>query len=759
MRDGSDLSRQLNPQQYEAAVHTEGPMMIFAGAGSGKTRVITHRAAHIVGDLHVQPYRVMCVTFTNKAAGEMRERLGRLLGDIGARDLWVATFHATGAKLLRRYHQQVGLSRDFAIYDDGDQRVVMNQVFDLLKLDDRLLHPRAALSAIDRFKQEALAPDAVADDANNDHQRRIAEVYANYERMLARNNAVDFGDLLKKLVELLERDEHVRAELQNRFRYVMIDEFQDTNAAQYRIVRALVGPERNLCVVGDDDQAIYRWRGADIRNLHYFRRDFPDARIVKLEQNYRSTARILRAANAVVERLEHRERKVLFTENGDGNPIEVISCRDEREEAQQIASRVRAAHSRGAKLADMAVFYRVHAQSRTLEEAVRAANIPYTIVGGMRFYERAEIKDTLAYLRLLLNPDDDVSFLRVVNMPPRGIGKTSLERLAAHARERGTSLWDTLANNDYPSDLQTAARKRFAEFHSLMSALRTRAPDFTSRPADLTSDLLDRVGYIEMLQADKSTEAESRRENLQELIGSMVDYADEAVAPTLSDYLEQVTLADPVGRDDKTADKLVLMTVHSAKGLEFDTVFVTGLEDGMFPYKGMEPGASHEEMDEERRLAYVAITRARTQLVLSHALFRQIFGTTKSNPPSRFLLEIPQDVLARPVGPRPGEFRRSVPPMSPASMGRYAAGSSSGQEANDGRPGELRVEYDEPIEPEGFIGGGRAASYRPGMKVKHPKFGPGTVKAVEAGADLKLVVYFPHLGGEKKVLAEFVKPL
>ena len=768
MSTADELRRQLNPQQYEAAVHTEGPMLVFAGAGSGKTRVITHRAAYIVAGLHVQPYQVMCVTFTNKAAGEMRQRCQSLLGDIGAKDLWVATFHATGAKLLRRYHERVGLSRDFAIYDDSDQRVVMNQVFDLLKLSEEQLQPRAALGMIDRFKQEAMGPDAVADAATSDHERRVAEVYANYERTLARNNAVDFGDLLKKLVELLEGDETVRTELQRRFRYVMIDEFQDTNAAQYRIVRGLVGPERNLCVVGDDDQAIYRWRGADVRNIEYFKRDFPDARVVKLEQNYRSTARILRAANAVVEKLGRREKKVLFTENGEGNTIEVLPCRDEREEAQSIAFRIKAAHNRGALLKDLAVFYRIHAQSRTLEEAIRAANIPYTIVGGMRFYERAEVKDTLAYLRLLLNPNDDVSFLRVVNTPPRGIGKTSLDRLAAHGRERGTSLWKLVASGDYPADIQNAARKRFTDFYTLMSDLRRQVSTFDARPADLTSLLLDRVGYIEMLQNDKSTESESKQENLQELIGSMVEYAEEDPEPTLSGYLERVTLAD-VGANDKNADKLSLMTVHSAKGLEFDTVFVTGLEDGMFPYKGLEPGSTPDEMDEERRLAYVAITRARKQLVLSYAMFRQIFGTTRVHGPSRFLREIPEDVLNRPIA-RPGEVRASVPSMSPMQSGRSSGSygyrsseppppprSSVAPSPADPGTGEIRVEYDEPMQPEGLNGAGQARAFRTGMKVRHAKFGVGTVRSVEAGADVKVVVYFPNLGSEKKVLAEFVK--
>ncbi len=752
MTFASDLSRQLNPQQHEAVVQTEGPMLVFAGAGSGKTRVITYRAAHIVANLGVSPYQVMCVTFTNKAAGEMRKRCQALLGDIGARDLWVATFHATGAKLLRRFHEQVGLSRDFAIYDDGDQRVVMNQVYALLGIDEGLLAPRAALGLIDRFKQDALSPDAVGDAAESEHERRVATVYANYERTLARNNAVDFGDLLKKLVDLLESHDDVRAELQHRFRYVMIDEFQDTNAAQYRIVRALVGPEKNLCVVGDDDQAIYRWRGADVRNIQFFKRDFPDAQIVKLEHNYRSTARILRAANAVVEKLHTREKKALFTENGDGAPIEVLACRDEREEAQQIAGRIRAARHRGQPLRDIAVFYRIHAQSRALEEAIRAANLAYVIVGGQRFYERAEIKDTLAYLRLVLNPNDDVSFLRVVNMPPRGIGKTSLDRLATHGRERESSMWKLIASGDFPGDIQNAARKRFTDFYTLVGELRKLSVGLEARPADLASLVLDRTGYLEMLRADRSPEAESRGENLQELIGSMEEYAEEDPEASLSGYLERVTLADAGGKESEGDDKLSLMTVHSAKGLEFDTVFVTGLEEGMFPYKGVEPGALPDELDEERRLAYVAITRARKQLVLSFAQFRQIFGTTRVHGASRFLREIPEDVLSRSVGGRPGEVRTSqLPPVRAMSPAVYAAPGAGAKPT-----GEIHVEYDEPMQSGPSETGG---SFTRGMRVKHAKWGVGTVKGVEPGAELKLTVYFPVLGQEKKLLAEYIRPV
>jgi DNA helicase-2/ATP-dependent DNA helicase PcrA len=501
-----ELRTLLNPQQLAAAVQTEGPLLVFAGAGSGKTRVITYRTAHMIKGLGVAPWRVLCVTFTNKAAGEMRERLKGVLGERTARDLWIATFHATGAKLLRRYHEHVGLSQSFTIFDDSDQRAVVNRVLEDLKLDDKKIAPKDVLIAIDRAKQDMRSPLALAEDAETEHDARIAEVYANYEHRMRAANAVDFGDLLYKLVELLEGDEFVRTELQGRFEYVMVDEFQDTNAAQYRIVRQLVGPKKNICVVGDDDQAIYRWRGADSRNIQFFTRDFPGAKVVKLEQNYRSTGNILKAANAVIARLHSREKKQLFTNNGDGAKIDVWACRDEREEAQRIAEGARSAIRSGVAKREIAVFYRIHAQSRPLEEALRAANVPYTIVGGQRFFERAEVKDILAYMRLGQNPNDDVSLLRVVNTPTRGLGKTSLDRLTAHARVRSSTLWKLISSGDYPEDVGAAARNRFKDFWSLVCELRKFVMANPNAPADLCVEALERSGYKAMLQADKSFE-------------------------------------------------------------------------------------------------------------------------------------------------------------------------------------------------------------------------------------------------------------
>ncbi|MDP3278310.1 MAG: UvrD-helicase domain-containing protein [Deltaproteobacteria bacterium] len=753
-----ELRKLLNPPQLEAVLTSEGPLLVFAGAGSGKTRVITYRAAHLVQAKQVAPWRVMCVTFTNKAAGEMRARLANTMGE-RARDLWIATFHATGAKLLRRYHEHVGLSSNFAIYDDSDQRAVVNRVLEDRGLDDKQITAKDVMSVIDRAKQEMRSPLDLAEAAETERDARIAEVYANYEHRLHGANAVDFGDLLYKLATLLERDEFVRTELQTRFQYVMVDEFQDTNTTQYAIVRRLVGPHNNLCVVGDDDQAIYRWRGADVRNIQYFTRDYPGAKIVKLEQNYRSTGNILKAANAVIARLGRREKKELFTQQGDGPRVDLWSCRDEREESQRIADGVRGALRAGIARKEIAIFYRIHAQSRPIEEALRVANIPYVVVGGQRFFERAEVKDILAYMRLAQNPNDDVSFLRVVNTPARGIGKTSLDRLTTHARGKESSLWKLIASGDYPSDLPGAARNRLKDFWTLISEVRRVSLGNPRSPADLAVECIERSGYKAMLDADKGHESQARWENLQELVGSMRDYERETAEPTLTEYLERVTLdqGDMQEETDESGrrDNVSLMSVHGAKGLEFDQVFLTGMEDGMFPYKGMNPGADPEEMDEERRLAYVAITRARKRLTISHATFRQIFGQTKVQPPSRFILEIPDEVLSTPVR------RPRVGPAVASPSRDETRGASQGREG-------VRVVYDreESPRPESFgeevrarAGHDDAVGFRKGMRVKHAKFGIGKIEQVEAGSDVRLTIYFPNLGLSKRVLADFVQPL
>ncbi len=749
--DAASLARELNPPQLQAVQRTEGPLLVFAGAGSGKTRVITYRIAWILESRHVAPWRVMAVTFTNKAAGEMRERIARLVGPEKARELWVATFHATGAKLLRRYADRAGLKKDFAIYDDGDQRSVMNRVYEELRIDDKQLAKSAVLGEIDRAKQEVVTPDVMLSRATTPHQIQIAKAYESYERRLAANNAVDFGDLISRTAMLLEKDALVREELRQRFQYVLVDEFQDTNNAQYRILRALVNDAHNLCVVGDDDQAIYRWRGADVRNIQYFRRDFPGAAVIKLEENYRSTKKILKAANAVISKSAAREAKTLFTQNPEGALIEVLQSGDEREEARNIAQRVAAAIRQGVPPREIAVFYRIHAQSRPLEEGLRVADVPYVIVGGVRFYERAEVKDALAYLRLMLNPNDDVALLRVINTPARKIGKTTIDRLVAHAGSKQTPLWKAIASGDLPDDVGGAARKALVGFYNVVGDLRRKAAAMTDRPFELAELVFEQTGYRAMLESKDDPENETRLENVRELLGSMRSYQEEEPEASLSDYLERVTLSEQTAEGD-AAERVSLMTVHSAKGLEFKLVFIAALEDGMFPYKGTDFGADPEELEEERRLAYVAITRARERLVLSYAQFRQIFGQTRTGIPSRFLLEIPPDVLTAPVR------RRTFGESTPRHTGSASWGTREPpREPEQGHgPVVVRHGYCDPIPDDDT---GTVTGYRKGMRVKHATWGLGEVKAVLPGAELKLLVKFAIDREPRKVLAQYVKPL
>jgi len=730
------MHQELNPPQHAAATHVGGPMLVFAGAGSGKTRVLTYRVAFLVDHENVQPREILCVTFTNKAAGEMRARTSALVGEARARDLWMSTFHSMAARLLRQHCDRAGLPRDFVIYDDADTRSVVSRICATLGIDPALMSPRAVLARIDRWKQELLSPDDVPITFVSGLDTAL-EIYREYELQLARNGALDFGDLLKKLVELLERDLELTAALRARFRHVMVDEFQDTNAAQYRLVRALVGSEHNVCVVGDDDQAIYGWRGADARNLGYFLSDFPEARIVKLEQNYRSTGNILEAANAVIAGLHRRESKKLFTRHPAGERIRIVSVMNERQEADLVASRIRAARARGASLSSIAVFYRVHAQSRALEEALRTADLPYIVVGGMKFYERAEVKDLHAYFRAVTQPDDDVSLLRIINTPARGIGRTTIDLLLAQARARAMSIWGALNSAELVAGFPAAARRKLTDFVRVLSGLQQERAEFDSRPARLARCILDGVGYARFLEALPLVERESRQQVLAELVGAMERYEKDAHMPSIADYLERITLAED--RSDAADSSAVsLMTVHSAKGLEFDTVLLTGMEEGMFPYRGADPGDSQEELDEERRLAYVAITRARRELVMFHAKNRQIFGTTREKPASRFIEELPSAVTDSLQATFDSRLRSAAMRPLPATP------------APDGP----RVVYDDGISPPPG-----STRYGIGMRVQHPHFGVGTVRQVEQGAEPRLVVYFPATLKTTRILASVVRPV
>ncbi len=635
---------ELNEPQANAVAHAEGPLLVFAGAGSGKTRVIVYRIASLLAVHRVPPYRILAVTFTNKAAGEMKHRLGGLVGEDLTRDLWVGTFHSVCARLLRRYHDSAGLARNFVIYDDSDQKAVVARVLKELDLDDKRYPVRQVLSRIHHEKQEGRSPAdfekrGYFDDA-------VGECFARYEQHLKQANAVDFDDLLLHVLRIAEDQSSLAGEeIRGRFEHVLVDEFQDVNQVQYRLVRAFSKSTRNLCTVGDDDQSIYRWRGADVRVIRNFRRDYPDALIVKLEQNYRSTGHIVRSALGVIKPSAEREPKELWTSNKDGEPVLVVTADSEHDEAGWVVEHIRTLIQNGVSGRDIAVFYRVHAQSRVLEEVMRAERIPYQIIGGMRFFERAEVKDILSYLRVVSNPRSDVDLLRIINVPSRKIGQATVDKLIQTANLHGSSVFDSIGPLCEGGSLGTAAKKSLAGFRDLLAKLMGAAQ--TAAPSEICEEVLDVTGYQKMLEQEDSAESDARILNVNELVQSIVDYEEEARAgdqpATLDGYLERVSLTSDADTLEE-APRVAMMTVHAAKGLEFDTVFITGMEEDLFPFKAMDPKRG-DDLEEERRLAYVAVTRARRQLVITHAARRAIFGQTRYGIPSRFLADLPRGSL------------------------------------------------------------------------------------------------------------------
>lgn len=757
----------LNEPQAAAVTHDRGPLLVFAGAGSGKTRVITYRIARLLSSVHVPPWRILAVTFTNKAAGEMRSRLERLCGSELARSLWMGTFHATCARLLRAHGPAVGIQPNFVIYDANDQKAVVTRALKDLDLDERRYPPRAVLGHILKHKQEGRGPDeAAAESYIDDVALRLFRVY---EERLRAANAVDFEDLILLVARLLDRageGDRIRA----RFDYALVDEFQDTNATQYRFLRQLVRDHRNLCVVGDDDQSIYRWRGADVRNIRGFRRDYPDATVVKLEQNYRSTSHIVRAALGVIARSYEREPKELWTANAEGERVQVVAARDERDEAAFVVEGIRRAQVEGTPLNEVAVFYRVHAQSRVLEEALRAAKVDYQIVGGTKFYDRAEVKDVLSYLRILTNPRSDVDLLRVINVPARGIGQTTIDRLTTWATLNEVTLFDALSRVDEVGDLGSAAKKKLVSFRGLLDSL--RAEGELSSPSALLERVLEETGYIRALEEEDSAESDARIENVRELLGSIGDYEQEAEAagerPAVAGFLERVSLVADVD-SLQGGGRVVLMTVHGAKGLEFERVFLTGMEEEMFPYKGVDPG-ERDELEEERRLAYVAITRARRLLTMTHTQMRQIFGTTRWNRPSRFLGELPNGVAQQ----RTTATMNSLPRENryvdrDRSGGEDAGGDHEEVRSSRGRrpwqhPQSEPVSAPEPgqryVDREFFDDRTEDVTHmalRRGARVRHERFGEGEVLRLVSVGEPAVVAYFPGWG-EKKILARFLRP-
>jgi DNA helicase-2/ATP-dependent DNA helicase PcrA len=753
------LARELNERQLAAAVHPPKPLLVVAGAGSGKTRVITYRLARLVAE-GADPRRMLAVTFTNKAAREMRDRVGRLVGQSvagGFQGIWIGTFHATAARLLRRYGEAVGLRKDFVIYDDDDQRRLMTRVLADLGVPERLFPVRQVLSVIDRAKNQGV--DAARFTPSDYFDDVVGKAYRLYEERLAAANATDFGGLLLSALQLCHRDSPAAPELDDRFDHVLVDEFQDTNSVQYRFVRFLSQRTGSITVVGDEDQSIYKWRGADIRNILDFERDHPGAAVVKLEQNYRSTAHILRAANAVIARNTERRPKRLFTEAADGEPIVVFEGETERDEAEFVAATIAAGLREEAAPRDFAVFYRTNGQSRVLEEALRTHDLPYVVVGGTRFYDRAEIKDLIAYLRVLSNPDDGVGLLRIVNVPARGIGEATVDKVAALAAGRGISLSAALqaaAADD--AVLGAGPRRKVAAFCEMMTGLRAEVAALP--PAAAAERVLEVSGYRDALAAENSPEAEGRIENLLELVAQMREYEAEAAdadGATLSGFLERVTLAADVDGYDPEKGAVSLMTVHTAKGLEFPRVFLTGLEEGVFPHaRSIDDDSAIEE---ERRLCYVAVTRAEKRLYLTRVRRRRLSGQELGGVPSRFLKDLPEDSIESHVMPRPAYAVLETEGAGPwgGSWSRsptvYGAGSRPRRPATPAaQPGEITVHYDED--------GGDAddeLGLRVGARLRHSQFGVGEVRAWQsAGADLKVTMRFPG-AGVKTILARFLR--
>ncbi|RJO65100.1 MAG: ATP-dependent DNA helicase PcrA [Myxococcales bacterium] len=739
----------LNPPQRDAVLHGEGPLLILAGAGSGKTRVITHRIAHLVRAAGVAPDAILAVTFTNKAAQEMRERVEKLLGYSAGR-IHLGTFHAICARLIRRHADALGFKASFSIYDSADQLALVKQVMKDLNVNAERFVPAAVHAAIGRFKQDLLDPKQVVVDGRDVFAQVAARVYESYQIKLKEANALDFDDLLNFAVRLLQEDAALRARYNEAWEYILVDEYQDTNKAQYAFLRLLTERRHNICVVGDDDQSIYRWRGANLQNILDFEKDFQGARVIKLEQNYRSSENILSVAHNVISRNVGRKAKKLWTDAEAGERTIVYAAETEKREAQFVADEIAALVShQGLSFGDIAIFYRTNAQSRPFESQFVLSNIPYTIVGGLRFYERKEIKDILAYLRVLLNPGDEISLQRIINVPRRGIGDETVGKIRGVSLQRRLPFWEAMREAMRLKALSIAAAGRVGDFLELVGSLRETASTMTL--AQLVPMVIEKTGYWAMLNAEGTEEAKDRIENLQGLVNEVVEFArvygEDA---TLDNFLERASLASDVDEFSESRERVALMTVHAAKGLEFPAVFLTGMEEQLFPHsRAMD---APEDIEEERRLAYVGITRARRRLYLTLARSRMVFGQTKATRPSRFLGDVSPSYLDdrsaipfRAAGPS-GGFRFGARQLGATRFG-------SGEEAFDG-DGEPSYEPTYDAET-----GEAASPFQPGMKVFHPSFGVGKiVSIVGQGEEAKVTVLFPG-APMKKIMARFLQPV
>jgi DNA helicase-2/ATP-dependent DNA helicase PcrA len=740
-----DFLEDLNTQQKKAVTHPGGPLLVLAGAGSGKTRVLTYRVAYLIERMGVDPKSILAITFTNKAAREMKERIEALLP--GVRGLLVSTFHSACVRFLRSDIDKLGYSRNFIIFDTQDQQALMKDCLKELNIDEKKYAPSGVLNYISRAKDRLLTPEECMDGAKNIREKTMAQIYGHYQKRLRENNALDFDDIIMSTVELFRERPEVLSFYQDRFRHILVDEYQDTNRAQYELLRLLAGKHRNLCVVGDDDQSIYGFRGADIRNILDFEEDFPDATVIRLEQNYRSTRNILDAANSVIDHNFGRKKKTLWTKNEKGEKVRCITLDNENEEAFFIAREIENLVLRERmRYGDFAVLYRTNAQSRVLEEVMVKMGLPYRMVGGVRFYQRKEIKDLLAYLRVVANPSDNVSLVRIINVPRRGIGDATVSGLKALAAERNSSIFGIIKGVD-DTPFSSAVKGKLRRFGDLIEDFIKTSSGMTV--SELMDYILDRTGYVDELIAENTPDAQSRLENLKEMISAALEFEKRSPGAGLEDFLAELALISDVDELDEREEAVVLMTLHSAKGLEFPVVFLAGMDEGIFPHS--RSILDEDEIEEERRLCYVGITRARKMLYLTRAWQRNIYGNTSYYSASRFLNEIPQELLEE-LAPNGGNGIASATGRSneagiTASRG-YGAASRTGGGANfkervtaGGSGGNFR--------DSGFLPG----NLKPGDRVKHSKWGEGTVMDLEGmDEDAEITINFPSVGVKHLIL-------
>ncbi len=746
MLDGA----RLNPAQQQGVEALKGPVLILAGAGSGKTRVLTYRIAHLIESGSAFPGEIFAVTFTNKAAKEMRERVAKILGSHGMplNEIWITTFHSAGAKILREHGYRLGLHSGFSIFDDSDQLSLIKDCMNRLEISDKVISPKSIMYRINQLKNDAIDPREYKPVAYSFVDQKMGPVFKEYEAALLRHNAVDFGDLLFKTYRLFADHPDLLEKYQDAYPYLLVDEYQDTNAVQYKFLKLFSEKYRNLCVVGDEDQSIYKWRGADIRNILDFEKDFPESKVIKLEENYRSSAHIIRAANRVISFNKQRKEKTLFTSNPDGDQVEVHMLESDFEEGRFVIKQIKKILDSGYGLEEIAIFYRTHAQSRLFEDNLRAERLPYKIFGGLKFYDRAEVKDALAYLRLFVNPKDDLSLFRIINVPTRGIGKTTIDALKAISHREDLSGLETLGlvvKDEILTTLNAGAKRKLHAFLELYERLLIKSTEFS--PAEFYAFLLEETGYLKALEREGDIESVSRLENLKELSGALIDFEQRSPEGSLAGFLEEVALLSDADRMEAGESFVTMMTLHSAKGLEYPVVFLVGLEEGLFPSIRMEDaGNDSENIEEERRLCYVGMTRARKKLILSLARMRRVFGVTQVRRASRFIDELPVgEVVIQDHAPR-------------ASVYKPWQQRAAAQEFGDddwAPPGASKSSFDEYFGDPADGAGDADDPLGVGKLVNHPDYGTGTVVRREGQREgLKVSVRFER-AGVKKFVARF----